>query len=56
MFFEPHLRDRNILRHDPFKALIAPRPVQFQIGRRDPMAAAVSGQEDDALRADAAFG
>ena len=27
MFFEPHLRDRNVLRHDPFKALIAPRPV-----------------------------
>ena len=27
MFFEPHLRDRNVMRHDPFKALIAPRPV-----------------------------
>ncbi len=27
MFFEPQKRDRNVLRHDPFKALIAPRPV-----------------------------
>lgn len=27
MFFEPHLRDKNVLRYDPFKALIAPRPV-----------------------------
>ena len=27
MFFEPHLRDKSVLRHDPFKALIAPRPV-----------------------------
>ena len=27
MFFEPHLRDKSVLRFDPFKALIAPRPV-----------------------------
>ena len=27
MFFEPNSRDRNLLPHDPFKALIAPRPV-----------------------------
>ncbi len=27
MFFEPHLRDKSILKHDPFKALIAPRPI-----------------------------
>ena len=27
MFFEPHLRDKNVMRYDPFKALIAPRPV-----------------------------
>ncbi len=27
MFFEPHLRNKEILRFDPFKALIAPRPV-----------------------------
>ena len=27
MFFEPHLRDKSILTHDPFKALIAPRPI-----------------------------
>jgi len=27
MFFEPHSRDKTVLPHDPFKALIAPRPV-----------------------------
>ncbi len=27
MFFEPHLRDKSVLKHDPFKALIAPRPI-----------------------------
>lgn len=27
MFFEPRLRDKSVMRHDPFKALIAPRPV-----------------------------
>ena len=27
MFFEPHKRDKSVLRFDPFKALIAPRPI-----------------------------
>lgn len=27
MFYEPHLRDLVLLPHDPFKALVAPRPV-----------------------------
>ncbi|HEV2573774.1 MAG TPA: flavin reductase family protein [Beijerinckiaceae bacterium] len=27
MFFEPHKRDKSIFPHDPFKAMIAPRPV-----------------------------
>ena len=27
MFYESHLRDKSLLPHDPFKALIAPRPV-----------------------------
>ena len=27
MFFEPKARDKTLLPHDPFKALIAPRPV-----------------------------
>ena len=27
MFFEPNSRDKTVLPHDPFKALIAPRPV-----------------------------
>ena len=27
MFFEPKNRDKSVLPHDPFKALIAPRPV-----------------------------
>ena len=27
IFYEPHRRDRSLLPHDPFKAIIAPRPV-----------------------------
>jgi flavin reductase (DIM6/NTAB) family NADH-FMN oxidoreductase RutF len=27
LFYEPHLRDRSVLPHDPFKAAIAPRPI-----------------------------
>lgn len=27
MFYEPDCRDMTLLRHDPFKALIAPRPI-----------------------------
>jgi flavin reductase (DIM6/NTAB) family NADH-FMN oxidoreductase RutF len=27
MFYEPHARDRARLPHDPFKALVAPRPI-----------------------------
>ena len=27
LFYEPHARDKTILPHDPFKALIAPRPI-----------------------------
>jgi flavin reductase (DIM6/NTAB) family NADH-FMN oxidoreductase RutF len=27
MFYEPHARDRGVLPHDPFKALVAPRPI-----------------------------
>ena len=27
IFYEPHKRDRKIFPHDPFKALIAPRPI-----------------------------
>ena len=27
VFYEPHLRDRSLLPHDPFKAAIAPRPI-----------------------------
>lgn len=27
MFYEPHARDRTALPHDPFKAIIAPRPI-----------------------------
>ena len=27
LFYEPHRRDRAILPHDPFKAVIAPRPI-----------------------------
>jgi hypothetical protein len=26
-FYEPHARDRELLQHDPFKALVAPRPI-----------------------------
>ncbi len=27
IFFEPHARDRSLLPHDPFKAMVVPRPV-----------------------------
>jgi flavin reductase (DIM6/NTAB) family NADH-FMN oxidoreductase RutF len=27
MFYEPDKRDRNLLRHDAFKAIVAPRPI-----------------------------
>jgi len=27
MFYEPGKRDRNLLPHDPFKAIVAPRPI-----------------------------
>jgi len=27
LFFEPHARDRTLLPHDPFKAMIIPRPI-----------------------------
>src|SRR5262245_32864711 len=27
VFYEPHERDRALLPHDPFKAVIAPRPI-----------------------------
>lgn len=27
MFYEPEKRDRNVLPHDPFKAIVAPRPI-----------------------------
>lgn len=27
IFYEPHARDRGVLPHDPFKALVAPRPI-----------------------------
>ncbi len=27
MFYEPDRRDKNILPHDPFKAIVAPRPI-----------------------------
>jgi flavin reductase (DIM6/NTAB) family NADH-FMN oxidoreductase RutF len=27
IFYEPHARDQKLLPHDPFKALIAPRPI-----------------------------
>ncbi|MBV9246174.1 MAG: flavin reductase family protein [Methylobacteriaceae bacterium] len=27
MFYEPRSRDRSVLPHDPFKALVAPRPI-----------------------------
>jgi flavin reductase (DIM6/NTAB) family NADH-FMN oxidoreductase RutF len=27
LFYEPHARDRSVLPHDPFKALVAPRPI-----------------------------
>ena len=27
MFYEPHKRDKAKLPHDPFKAIVAPRPI-----------------------------
>jgi flavin reductase (DIM6/NTAB) family NADH-FMN oxidoreductase RutF len=27
LFYEPHARDNDLLAHDPFKALVAPRPI-----------------------------
>jgi len=27
IFYEPHKRDRTLLPHDPFKAIVAPRPI-----------------------------
>ena len=27
LFYEPHARDKSVLPHDPFKAIIAPRPI-----------------------------
>jgi flavin reductase (DIM6/NTAB) family NADH-FMN oxidoreductase RutF len=27
IFYEPHARDRSLLPHDPFKAVVAPRPI-----------------------------
>jgi flavin reductase (DIM6/NTAB) family NADH-FMN oxidoreductase RutF len=27
IFYEPHRRDRSVLPHDPFKSLVAPRPI-----------------------------
>lgn len=35
LFYEPAARDRTILPHDPFKALVAPRPIGW-ISTRDP--------------------
>jgi flavin reductase (DIM6/NTAB) family NADH-FMN oxidoreductase RutF len=35
LFYEPHRRDRSALPHDPFKALVAPRPVGW-ISTRGP--------------------
>ena len=39
LFYEPHRRDRTLLPHDPFKALVAPRPVGW-ISTADPDGAA----------------
>ncbi len=27
MFYEPETRDKTLLPHDPFKAIVAPRPI-----------------------------
>ena len=27
IFYEPHARDRELFPHDPFKAIVAPRPI-----------------------------
>ena len=34
MFYEPHARDERLLPHDPFKALVAPRPIGW-VSTRD---------------------
>jgi flavin reductase (DIM6/NTAB) family NADH-FMN oxidoreductase RutF len=33
LFYEPHARDRALLPHDPFKALVAPRPIGWMSTR-----------------------
>lgn len=33
LFYEPHRRDRAILPHDPFKAMVAPRPIGWVTSR-----------------------
>jgi flavin reductase (DIM6/NTAB) family NADH-FMN oxidoreductase RutF len=35
LFYEPHQRDRAVLPHDPFKALVAPRPIGW-VSTRSP--------------------
>ena len=35
IFYEPDKRDRVLLPHDPFKALVAPRPIGW-ISTRSP--------------------
>jgi flavin reductase (DIM6/NTAB) family NADH-FMN oxidoreductase RutF len=35
IFYEPHARDRELLPHDPFKAVVAPRPIGW-ISTRGP--------------------
>ena len=31
MFYEPDKRDPSVLRHDPFKAIVAPRPIGWNL-------------------------
>jgi flavin reductase (DIM6/NTAB) family NADH-FMN oxidoreductase RutF len=33
MFYEPHIRDKDLLPHDPFKAMVVPRPVGWVSSR-----------------------
>jgi hypothetical protein len=33
LFYEPHARDHVLLPHDPFKALVAPRPIGWMSTR-----------------------
>jgi len=35
IFYEPHARDRSLLPHDPFKAIVAPRPIGW-VSTRSP--------------------